>query len=127
MATPEEPNTGEISITAPGGFTGKAKGYRLGDALCVVTAAMVGYSVIAIAEHRKDAEKGDSALLIEVKKANAETAAAVKESTYVLRQTNQAIRELICVTALPMDKRMTSIEVCKRIAKGEEASERPSH
>jgi hypothetical protein len=129
MTTPEqESHPPEVEIRGPMGWAARARGYRLMDVACFGGLLLLGYVAYAMADHRRDEERGHTQLVAEAKQMteittrlmrenNAQVVKALHENTDAVRSGNQDLRELICVNTLPIEARVKMAEACRRAAR----------
>ena len=119
-----EDRNGELEVTAPGGFGARAKGYRMMDLVCLLTAAGVialAYYVKSYAgEYEKTAQsiKDSNSQVVETfKNGSKENADAIRQLTMEIRRGNEFQRETACLLDPSMKGRIDAREICKRLGR----------
>lgn len=115
---------GELEVSGPMGLKARARGYRVMDIICIAALCASIYTAFAIAQHKEDAAVNAAALAkvvdvrqVELIRLNQELVDAQKRQLEEQRRHSEAVRALICINVLPIDKRESSEERCWRIAK----------
>ena len=108
---------GELEVTGPGGIGARAKGYRLMDLVCLVSAFGVGYISMMVYNHDANAAKESTAIVQALKADRQETIAAIKENTRAMREQVGAQRVANCLASLTTQQRSQPqmLEFCKSL------------
>ena len=114
----------EVSVTLPGGFGGRAKGYRLMDIATVLLAVCFMYGAIEIRAHASDSEKQGAAIVKAITEANVPVVKAIERLADEQRQSNveqkritATMKEIACLNDPAMRNRPDARDVCKRLTR----------
>lgn len=118
---------GVIEVEAPGGIKARAKGYRLMDAVCLISLCLTLYVTYAVADHRRESDQGFVRSLEAMKAAYAPSLEIQKALLQEFREqvkeqkaNVRAVEELTCVTTLPIEARAKGASFCKDLIRPSE-------
>lgn len=125
-----EEEKGELEVTNPVLGSLRAKGYRLMDLVCILTASGVLALAYFVQGYASDYEKNQKAVKEALKESNAEVVKVLKEMgtqhnevmrqvTVEIRRGNEAQRETACLLDPALRNRPDARDVCKRLIRGE--------
>ena len=122
----EENGSGELDVTAPGGFGFRSKGYRVMDLVCLLTAAgMVAgaYYVRGYAAEYENNAKGiresSDKVVKAVEEASKQNTDVIKQMALEHRRSNDIMQEMACLLDPALKNRNDARDVCKRLVRSD--------
>ncbi|MFZ2541031.1 MAG: hypothetical protein WAW75_04555 [Gallionella sp.] len=118
---PDEPSGADVAVEIAGQKVNLRNIKSLNTLATIATLLLTGVIGFIVFTHSSEAKDGIKEIAAELKASNKESAASMKESNKelgeVLKEMARAARETNCLLAMPPEKRIENVELCKRLSR----------